>query len=178
MFEDESVVVDVHNEKRAMLFRELDTLVVDQAAVLYGVNAGDDRVAQRDVAVTACSYIPHRRETGIQGLACIEHAIECLPRYRDSQALVAVKPVIARQVIVHVDQAGQHREPGQINYHSAGRYWHIRCVRKLDDLVTLNDDNLIAAGVAGDHVDELSRFYVGKRLICMHTRGREQENKR
>ena len=45
--QNEIVVVDVEDEIGAVLFRQRDAFVVDQAAVLDGIDAGADRVFDR-----------------------------------------------------------------------------------------------------------------------------------
>src|SRR5262249_5185934 len=48
---NEIVVVDVHDEESSMFPREPDSLVIDQARMLYGIDAGQNRFLDRLRAV-------------------------------------------------------------------------------------------------------------------------------
>jgi len=88
-----------------------------------------------------------------------------------------VKAVVARQVIVRVDQAGQYGVPRQIDKQRISGNRHICCVRNADDLVILNDDNLTASDLAIEHVDELPCLQIGKRLVRLCARCSECKKK-
>jgi hypothetical protein len=74
-----------------------------------------DGVAQVHIGKAACAQIAHRGNSGQQRGARVHHPIDRLFGVGRSQLAVGIEVCIHGQVRVHIDQAGQHCQAGQIH---------------------------------------------------------------
>ena len=112
-----------------------------------------DGVAQRDIGIAAGAYIAHRGESGFQRDARILGADERFFGNRDSQLLVA-KVRIESEMRVGINQSGQQRSVGQIDYMPACLIVGLRSA------ATGNAGDLVAVNYHGHVIEHLARLHV------------------
>ncbi len=134
-------------------------------------------IAQCDVAVATRADIAHGRESGMQGFACIQHAVQCLTRYGDLQCRVTMKTMVAREVIVHIYQSGQHGFLRQVDDRCSHRNLDILRWTDSRDPVTADDDDLVLAQAAIDYIDQAPRLDIACPLVCSCIWRCQQQNR-
>src|SRR5215470_2003489 len=77
---------------------------------------------------------------------------------------------------VRVDQAGQHRSIGKVDRLRSWRGFHILRANA-DDLVSLDDDCLVAENVPGLHVKEMAgaNYHAARWGLCLPARAHRRE---
>ena len=124
--------------------------------VRTGNLAGIDGVAQVHIHKPRSAHVAHGREPGHQRGSRVHHAVDGLFRIGLRELVVGIEVGLHRQVRVHIDEAGQHRQPAQVD-HLIARLRR-RCAGRRDgcDAVAADDDGLRVEGLAGVHIEQMA----------------------
>ena len=138
--------------------------------------------SRRSTSVNPGAHVAHGREAGHQRGARVHHAVDGLFGIGLRQLVVGIEVGFHGQVRVHIDEAGQHRQPAQIDHLIARLRRKLGCRRDGLDRLTHHHKGLAVVQFSGLHVKQVTSAHqrtpgrrLRSRLSRQHCRSNYQQ---